>query len=127
MNDLPVDSIPRRNSDGRRRLSKSKTKKDLEDELFGGPQAQVAAADEIRALLWGTNLKSDNPEADKEDIRKKNQLQLESSLHVKTAMRLGVYDTCPSLWVSKTTSASEEYEYDIDEPYPYESDSEDDY
>ncbi|KAI3884144.1 hypothetical protein MKX03_012206, partial [Papaver bracteatum] len=122
MNDLPLDSITRRNSGGRRRPSKSKIKKDLEDELFGGPQAQVAADDEIRALLCETNLKYDNPEAHKEDLRKKNQLQLESSLLVKTAMRLGVYDTCPSLWLSKTTSASEEYECDIDEPsYPYES------
>ncbi|KAI3971736.1 hypothetical protein MKW92_002923, partial [Papaver armeniacum] len=118
MDHLPGDS----NTGGRRRLS---NKEDLEHELFGDPQSVAADA----------KLRSDKQELYKEESRKKNQLKLERSLLIQTAMRLGVYDTCPSLWVSKKTAAEFDYsdesdyadEYDIDEPYPFESESEDDY
>ncbi|KAI3881313.1 hypothetical protein MKX03_005160, partial [Papaver bracteatum] len=89
--------------------------------------------DEIRALLFEGNLESENPELYKEELRKKNQLKLESKLHIETAQRLGVYDTCPSLWVSKTTYYSDdeyEYGYTYDDPIfdePYVSESDDDY
>ncbi|KAI3971738.1 hypothetical protein MKW92_002925, partial [Papaver armeniacum] len=88
--------------------------------------------DKIRALLE-EKLESENPELCKEELRKKNQLKLESRLHIETAQRLGVYESCPSLWMSKTTyDSDDEYEdgYTYDDPIfdePYVSESDDDY